>query len=106
VDCRNVALFQRGESNRLVEVSWDGNFQSPFLVKLEVSGMDRAGLLSDVMAILSELKISANWVNARGLKNRQAVIELLLELRSKEQLDLIISRINRVRDIYEVRRTS
>ncbi len=106
VDCRNVALFQRGESNRLVEVSWDGNFQSPFLVKLEVSGMDRAGLLSDVMAILSELKISANWVNARGLKNRQAVIELLLELKSKEQLDLIISRINRVRDIYEVRRTS
>ncbi len=106
VDCRNVVLFQQGEKDRLVEVAWEGDFQSPFLVKLEVSGMDRAGLLSDVMAILSELKISANWVNARGLKNQQAVIELLLEMKSKEQLDLIVSRINRVKDIYEVRRTS
>ncbi|MGB9826360.1 MAG: RelA/SpoT family protein, partial [Desulfofundulus sp.] len=106
VDCRNVALFQQGEKDRLVEVAWEGDFQSPFLVRLEVSGMDRAGLLSDVMAILSELKINANWVNARGLKNRQAVIDLLLEMRSKEQLDLIINRINRVKDIYEVRRTS
>ncbi|AEG15654.1 (p)ppGpp synthetase I, SpoT/RelA [Desulfofundulus kuznetsovii DSM 6115] len=106
VDCRNVVLFQQGEKDRLVEVAWDGEFQSPFLVKLEVSGMDRAGLLSDVMAVLSELKISANWVNARGLKNRQAVIELLLEMKSKEQLDIIVSRINRVKDIYEVRRTS
>ncbi|RKO66674.1 RelA/SpoT family protein [Desulfofundulus salinus] len=106
VDCRNVVLFQQREKDRLVEVAWDGDFQSPFLVKLEVSGMDRAGLLSDVMAILSELKISANWVNARGLKNQQAVIELLLEMKSKEQLDLIVNRINRVKDIYEVRRTS
>ncbi|MDQ0287079.1 GTP pyrophosphokinase [Desulfofundulus luciae] len=106
VDCRNVVLFQQGEKDRLVEVAWDGDFQSPFLVKLEVSGMDRAWLLSDVMAILSELKISANWVNARGLKNQQAIIELLLEMKSKEQLDLIVNRINRVKDIYEVRRTS
>lgn len=105
-DCRNVVLFKRGERDRLVEVAWDRSFQSPFQVRLEVSGMDRAGLLSDVMAVLSEMKISANWVTARGCKNHQAVIELVLEMKSKEQLDLIISRINRVKDIYEVRRTS
>ena len=37
---------------------------------------------------------------------RRTIIELLLELQSKEQLETIINRINRVKDIYEVRRTS
>ncbi|MQL52170.1 RelA/SpoT family protein [Desulfofundulus thermobenzoicus] len=106
LDCRNVALFQRAEQDRLVEVTWEGDFQAPFQVKLEVSGMDRAGLLGDVMAVLADMKISATWVTARGRKNHQAVIELVLEMKSKEQMDLMVSRINRVKDIYEVRRTS
>ncbi|WP_035108154.1 RelA/SpoT family protein [Desulfovirgula thermocuniculi] len=106
LDCRNVLLFQQHDKERLVEVSWNGNYHLPFQVRLEVLGIDRAGLLGDVMAVLSEMRISANWVNARGLKNHRAIIELLLELQSKEQLETIINRINRVKDIYEVRRTS
>ncbi|MFZ5633875.1 MAG: RelA/SpoT family protein [Bacillota bacterium] len=104
-DCRNLNFFKRGEGDRLVEVAWDSDFQTPFQVKLEISASDRAGLLSDVLAVLVEMKISANWVNARGRKDT-AVIEMVLEMKSKEQLDYIISKINRVKDVYEVKRTS
>jgi len=68
--------------------------------------MDRAGLLNDIMAILAELKINANWVTARGRKNNQATIELALEIKNVEQLNFIISRINRIKDVYEIKRTS
>ncbi|MFZ5652673.1 MAG: RelA/SpoT family protein [Bacillota bacterium] len=104
-DCRNIGLFKINEENRLVEVAWDSDFQNPFQVKLEISAGDRAGMLSDILAVLVEMKISANWVNARGRKD-QAIIEMVLELRSKEQLEYIITKINRVRDVYEVKRTS
>ncbi|MCL6447629.1 MAG: bifunctional (p)ppGpp synthetase/guanosine-3',5'-bis(diphosphate) 3'-pyrophosphohydrolase [Armatimonadetes bacterium] len=105
-DCRNVALWQKTDRGRLVEASWDKEFQHPFQVKLEITAMDRAGLLSDVMAVIAEMKMSASWVTARGRKDRQASIEMILEMKSKEELDYLIGKINRVKDVYEVRRTS
>ncbi|HBV95749.1 MAG: (p)ppGpp synthetase [Peptococcaceae bacterium BICA1-7] len=104
-DCRNLQFFGQGEDSRLVEVAWDSEVQTSFQVKLEISGSDRAGLLSDILAVLVEMKISANWINARGRKDT-AIVEMILEMKSKEQLEYIISKINRVKDVYEVRRTS
>lgn len=104
-DCRNVNLYQQLDGERVVEVTWEEGFQAPFQVKLEITAPDRAGLLSDVLAVLMEMKISANWVNARGKKDN-AVVEMVLELKSKEQLDFIISKISRIKDVYEVHRTS
>lgn len=104
-DCRNVQVFLSSEPERLVEVAWDKDFQSPFQVRLEVHAMDRAGLLSDVMSVLSEQKISANWVTARGRRNNQAIIEMVLVMKNMEQYEYILSRIARVRDVYEVKRT-
>ncbi|MFZ5591501.1 MAG: RelA/SpoT family protein [Bacillota bacterium] len=104
-DCRNIAAFFNGERQRLVEVSWDKDFQAPFQVKLEITGLDRAGFLNDVLAVLMEMKISASGVTARGRKNG-AWVELVLELKSKEQLDFLYTRLLKVKDVYDVRRTS
>jgi GTP pyrophosphokinase len=106
MDCRNIISYQKFERERLVEVVWDKEFIEPFQVKLEATGMDRAGFLSDVMAILVEMKISANWVTARGKKDGGAVIEMVLEMKGLEQLEHIMNRIGRVRDVYDVRRVS
>jgi len=105
-DCRNIVSYMRDEKERMVEVAWDKDFREPFQVKLEINGMDRAGLLSDVMAVLLEMKISANWVTARGKKDRAAVIELVLEIRGLEQLDYIVDKISRIKDVYDVKRVS
>lgn len=105
-DCRNIVTYQRDEVERLVEVAWDKEFRESFQVKLEINGMDRAGLLSDVMAVLLEMKISANLVTARGKKDRGAVIDLVLEMKGLEQLEHIMNKITRIKDVYGVRRVS
>lgn len=105
-DCRNIISYQNYERERLVEVAWDKEFTEPFQVKLEANGMDRAGFLSDVMAVLVEMKISANWVTARGKKDGGAVIEMVLEMKGMEQLEHIMNKIRRVKDVYDVRRVS
>jgi len=106
LDCRNITLLKTNEKTRLVEASWNLGFHFPFQVKLEITALDRAGLLNDVMTVLAELKISANWVTARSRKDSQATIEMVLELRNKEELDYLMGKFNRVRDVYQVRRTS
>lgn len=103
-DCRNVALLREKEGHRLVEVSWEVGFSAPFSVRVEVSALDRAGLLHDVMSVLTEMKISASWVTARGRKDRMATIEFSAEVRDKEQLEYLIKKINRIKDVFEVRR--
>ncbi len=105
-DCGNIKNHNDSEEERLIEVAWDQSFKDSYQVKIEVSAMDRAGLLTDVMAIISELKISANSVHARGTKNNQAAIDLLLEVKSLDQLNYILNRIARVKDVHEVRRVS
>ncbi|KAF1086616.1 GTP pyrophosphokinase [Sporotomaculum syntrophicum] len=102
-DCPNVEPML-DEPERLVEVAWDEDFHSPFQVHLEIVGADRAGLLNDIMAILTDLKISANWVTARGRKDNTGVVEIILNIKNKEQLDYLISRISRVQNVYSVHR--
>ncbi len=102
-DCPNVEPML-DEPERLVEVAWDEDFHSPFQVHLEIVGADRAGLLNDIMAVLMDLKISANWVTARGRKDNTGVVEIILDIKNKEQLDYLISRISRVQKVYSVHR--
>ncbi|MDP3043934.1 MAG: (p)ppGpp synthetase, partial [Bacillota bacterium] len=103
-DCRNVISWIEKEKERLVEVMWDQNFDDSFQIRLEISGMDRHGLLLDVMNCLTEMKISANWVKARSVKQKGAVVELTVEIRNLEQLNYLTQRITRVKDVFEVRR--
>jgi GTP pyrophosphokinase len=58
------------------------------------------------MSVIAEMKMSANWVTARGRKNQIATIEMVLEMKSKEELEYLMGRIHRVKNVYEVRRTS
>ncbi|MEW6447849.1 MAG: bifunctional (p)ppGpp synthetase/guanosine-3',5'-bis(diphosphate) 3'-pyrophosphohydrolase [Bacillota bacterium] len=103
-DCRNVSVWRVQESERLVEVSWEAGFSAPFSVRVEVSAIDRAGLLHDVMSVLAEMKISAAWVTARGKKDRMATIEFSAQVRDKDQLEYLVRKINRIKDVFEVRR--
>jgi GTP pyrophosphokinase len=103
-DCRNITLWREREQERLVKVAWDQQFDASFQIRLEVSGMDRAGLLRDVMNVLSEMKISASWVTARGNKSKMATIDLTIEIRNLEQLEYLQQKLRKVRDIFEVRR--
>ncbi len=105
-DCRNVVVYGLGEDERMIEVAWDNTDKGSYHVHLEISAMDRAGLLNDVMTVLSEMKISADWVSARGTKNRMATIDLVLEVNSLEQLDFIMSKIRRIKDLYDIWRVT
>ncbi|MCQ2559919.1 MAG: ACT domain-containing protein, partial [Clostridia bacterium] len=105
LDCGNMEALTHKESSRMVEVAWDEDFAAPFQAKLKIETMDRSGMLNDILNVLSELKINVNSINAKTHSNT-ANIEILLFVKTREQLDYIVEKISHIKDVFGVRRTS
>lgn len=91
---------------RLIEVEWDGATSEAFQATIEVDAYDRNGLLMDVMATLSELKINVVNVNSRlDEGEKQVHMSLDIDVKDVPQLEFVMTKLRRVREVYTVRRT-
>jgi len=105
-DCPNVKLYFLEEPERMVEAAWDEAEKSSFQVEIMITALDRAKLAMDVINIVNDAKIHINALNARARKNGSAVIDLKIEINNLEQLNVLIEKIKRVKDIVDVRRVT
>ncbi|MGI6225130.1 MAG: RelA/SpoT family protein [Peptococcales bacterium] len=105
-DCPNIKLYFQEEPERLVEAAWDEAERSTFQVEIMVLALDRAKLTMDVINIINDAKIHINALNARARKNGSAVIDLKIEINNLEQLNALIEKIKRIKDIIDVKRVT
>jgi GTP pyrophosphokinase len=74
-------------------------------VSIQVKAYDRAGLLRDVTSLVADEKINMQSAEAvTGMKNNMALINATLELSNISQLTRIMTRIERLPNVLEVRR--
>ncbi len=66
---------------------------------------DRTSLLMEITNATAEAKIPLKAMNARTTRDRQAIINLTLEIIDTEQLDRIIKRLKKVNGVHEVTRS-
>jgi len=110
---RGVAVHARGcpnvqnllyQTERRIAVEW-GSGTATFPVELVIRAKDRAGLLAEITAVISEA-----GSNIRALESRpdrqNARIEANLEIQDKRQLESIISNIRRINGIFGVDRVN
>ncbi|MHB0886349.1 MAG: RelA/SpoT family protein [Bacillota bacterium] len=102
-DCPNVTHYTEDKA-RLVDVAWDIDQPSAFSVEVEINGIDRPGLMADVLNNIADSRTNILAANARADRNRMAIIDLVLEIRNLEQLRYVIQRITKVRDVFSVSR--
>jgi guanosine-3',5'-bis(diphosphate) 3'-pyrophosphohydrolase len=108
---RGVAVHARGcpnvqnllyQTERRIAVEW-GSGTATFPVDLVIRAKDRAGLLAEITAVISDA-----GSNIRSLESRpdrqNARIEASLEIQDKRQLESIISNIRRINGIFGVDR--
>jgi GTP diphosphokinase / guanosine-3',5'-bis(diphosphate) 3'-diphosphatase len=103
-NCPNLESVEENEENRLIEVEWETDSQVQYSVEIEVSGLDRRGLITEVMMAVSETKTDITAVAGRADKRKNATILLTINIRNVDHLHSVVERIKRVRDIYTVRR--
>ncbi len=87
-----------------MNVAWAPDGESAFLVAIQVEGIDRAGLLSDVTRVLSDMHMSIISANAQASKDRVFSIRLTFETPDPRHLTGVINAVKRVSGVYDVNR--
>jgi GTP pyrophosphokinase len=95
--------YLKNEKDRLLEVEWADD-TGIYTVELEVRAIDRPRLTSDVMDVIADVRIHINSVFSRVTKNNQAVMNLKLEFKDLSKLQAVMERIQKIKDVLEIRR--
>jgi guanosine-3',5'-bis(diphosphate) 3'-pyrophosphohydrolase len=103
-DCRELIGLSLKDKDRLIEVQWEENNYSVYPVDLEIVGLDRPRLVTDVMNVIMETRTHMLGMNARVSKDKTANIRLKIEAKNLEHLNYVVQRIRRVKDISLVER--
>ncbi|NLM20810.1 MAG: bifunctional (p)ppGpp synthetase/guanosine-3',5'-bis(diphosphate) 3'-pyrophosphohydrolase [Peptococcaceae bacterium] len=103
-DCRELIGLSIRDKDRLIEVQWEENSNSVYPVDLEIVGLDRPRLVTDVMNVITDTRTHMLGMNARVNKDKTANIRLKIEARNLEHLNYVVQRIRRVKDISLVER--
>ncbi|MGE5379550.1 MAG: RelA/SpoT family protein [Methylocystaceae bacterium] len=104
LDCPNFVGHLSHEVERIVEVEWADQQNGSYLVELEIVAYNRARLTTDIMNTVADAHININSVFSRASKTNQALINLKLEIKDLSQLQAVMQRITKVKDVTEVRR--
>ncbi len=104
-DCRNISRYRERDRERLIDVSWLTMGKQRYLAPIVITARDRAGLIRDIAAVVSEVGVNMTSVssNVRGSKET-AAINATLEIDSIEQLERVFARLEKVKSVMHVER--
>ena len=100
--CPSLPLLSE-ESDRLVPVDWEVARNDLFNVRMKVLGQDRKGLLKDMTETISKLNINMTSVDIK-VKDAMATAILIIQVNNLKQLDRVVRKISKVKDIDYVER--
>lgn len=102
MDCPSLAYE---DQERIIEVEWDRDVKGTYPVDIEIEGLDRVNILTDIMNAISEMNLYLNAAKARTKKGT-AYINLTLEISHSDQIQSIFKRVKKVEGVQQVYRVS
>ncbi len=105
-NCTNVPkdISRSEEPERWVSCYWEDNAGDAFRSTLQITAVDRTGLLADVTIKLSNMHIFIHSLNSRELKTGRAVVTVTIDVMGKNHLRGVISKLSDINGIEEIKR--
>ncbi|MEE1239829.1 MAG: bifunctional (p)ppGpp synthetase/guanosine-3',5'-bis(diphosphate) 3'-pyrophosphohydrolase [Acutalibacteraceae bacterium] len=105
-DCPNVPvnIADSAEPERWIHAHWDGTNTDSFISTLQISAIDRDGILLDVMNAVYNMRVTAHSVTARPTKSGNCVVVLTISVESVEHLRSIVSRLEKLKGVFSIER--
>ena len=101
-DCPNISKM---ELDRSVSVSWEKNLQNTYIVELEINCADKSGVLTELLAIPSSMKLNIHSVHADFNKGDDtSTVKIGIDVNNAEQVDRLMSKMRLLREVYTVTR--
>jgi len=103
--CSNVAQLMY-DSERRIDVEWSTgkDEQDEFDVTLVLDVEDQQGLLAKIVSAIAGENTDIKNVEAKTFDSQDAKISLVLAVADRKQMERVISRIRRIKGVYEVER--
>ncbi len=102
-DCANAVSLAE-QSQRVIEVEWDHDETSTFVVSVEIEALDRSRLLRDVAEVLAEGHVNILTSTSQTSTDRVARFRFEFELADPSHLDSLLKAIQRVDSVYDAYR--
>lgn len=103
-DCNELVGMTNQEQDRFVDVEWERDVDSVYPVDIDIIGLDRALLVTDIMNVIMDTRTHLLGINARVGKDKVAHVQLKIEARNVEHLNFVLQKIRRVKDVTVVER--
>ncbi len=101
-DCKSLKLTS---SERLLQISWNSNSTGKtYVTKIFVEVIDRMGVFRDVLGKISDNKTNITDAKIKRKNKNLATIEIGLEIQDIDQLNKVISSINSISDVINIKR--
>lgn len=109
VDCMNLRA-QENYEQRLLDVEWEDQYSSSnkeYMAHIDIYGLNRTGLLNDVLQVLSNTTKNISTVNAQPTKDMKfANIHVSFGIANLSTLTTVVDKIKSVPEVYSVKRTN
>ena len=107
VDCMNLRA-QENYEQRLLDVEWEDQYSSKeYTAHIDIYGLNRTGLLNDVLQVLSNTTKNISTVNAQPTKDMKfANIHVSFGISNLSTLTTVVDKIKSVPEVYSVKRTN
>ena len=105
--CPNVQALMY-EAERKIDVEWSRSADECFPVKMMIYTDDRPGMLQNLTTVLFHENLNITRLEAQADTRRHdgALIETVVEVKDKKQLERILSAIRRISGVRDVERVS
>ena len=105
-DCANVraALQNKPDDGRWIRTEWAMNERHQYSAGIRVTTKSRVGAITDVLTVLTNMKINVSEMNAKEMDDGQCDLFLTITVSDAEQMELVLSRILRANGVIQARR--
>jgi guanosine-3',5'-bis(diphosphate) 3'-pyrophosphohydrolase len=105
--CANALASLRDPTNaeRWVHAYWAEDIKENYKATLEITALDRSGLLGDVALALEDMRVPIFAMEARQAEHGCAVMSLTIGINNTDHLNSVVTRLSKIRDVLKVTRS-
>ena len=107
-DCENLLSMSESERERLIEAEWveeNSGSDAEFVADINVYAMDRNALIHDITKVFMESDIPIKKIEGRVNKQGKTTINVQFGVRTKGDMNVLISKIRSIQGIIDIERT-
>ena len=109
-DCINVMNLPSDDRTRLIPAEWqefeDAKLEEKYQTELQIFAHNRQGLIFDLIRIYSENNITINNMNARTNKQDISTINLVFDIKGREELNSLIGKLRQINGVIDIERAT